>query len=553
MDISSYQDQEALFAHMPSRLALQSRAQDACFSSRYTVNVWRNHAIEPILSLARPYQSYGRYSVEYRISGYADTLTFHGHQPADIELFWIDSSRFLLQMVLDEWLDWLDERLRTLRAISAAPIIVATWIQSNSDEPSRLSEMLDAMPNVFYANLREVCDEAGITFLDTRTATISGTPISNRSQTLIARKLACHWLPATVFPPIKALALDLDNTLHAGILGEDGIHGVQLTDGHKLLQQTVKSIQQRGIFVALVSRNELADVELLFAIRNDYPLRWGDFSATEISWGDKTDALERIATALRISLDAVLFVDDNPGELASVLARLPCIHTAFATPDALQTKRVIEYYPGLWRWKIEADDTKRVQDLKANAERELLLRETIDQSDYFRELQTKLDFRYDPLDQLGRLAGLCNKTNQFNLSMRRLNQAQLAEYMARPDAAVASVQMSDRLSDSGVIAVIVAERRGNLLMVEEVCISCRALGRGLEDALILEAIRGMAIVDGCDCIMFHAQLGPRNQPAFNWLTELLNNGKEVEEGVHSIPVKWLVDFVPPDGILQNKE
>lgn len=552
MNFSSYQAQEALFAHQPSRLVLQSIDQDASPTRSFTVNVWRNHAIEPILSLARAYQSYGRYTVEYRIGDYDDTLIFDGHQPADIELFWIDSSRYLVKVELGKWLEWLTDRVKSMRAISTSPIIVGTWLHNDGDA-LRLSEMLDAIPNVFFASLREVCDEYDVTFLDLRTAAIAGTPLSNQAQLLLARKLACHWMPATVFPPIKALALDLDNTLHAGILGEDGIHGVQLTEGHKLLQQSVKSMQQRGIFITLVSRNEQADVESLFASRNDYPLRWEDFSATEISWGDKGSALERIAAALRISPDAVLFVDDNPGELASAIARLPSIHTAYATPDALQTKRVIEHYPGLWRWKIGVDDTKRVQDLKANAERENLLKEIKNQSDYFRSLQTKLDFYYDPVDQLVRLADLCNKTNQFNLSIRRLNQAQLAEYMARPNACVASVRMSDRLSDSGVIAVIVAERQGNLLMVEEVCISCRAMGRELEDALILEAIRGMVVLDGCDHIIFRAQSGPRNQPAFEWLSRLVHNGNVVEEGDHPVPIGRLVDFVPPDGVLLNKE
>ena len=553
MYFPNYQTQEVLFTSRPSTLALQCIPQDTVPLRSFTVNVWRNHTIETILSLAHAYQSYGRYSVEYRISEYDDTLTFDGHRPADIELLWIDSSRYLAKVTLGEWLEWLTERVKSMRAISPTPIIVGTWLQDDGDASARLSEMLDVIPNVFFANLREVCDEDGITFLDSRTATITGTPLSNPAQLLLARKLACHWMPATVFPPIKALALDLDNTLHEGILAEDGIHGVQLTEGHKLLQECVKSMQQSGIFIALVSRNERADVEFLFASRNDYPLCWEDFSATEVSWGDKGSALERIAAALRIAPDAILFVDDNPGELASAISRLPSIHTAYATPDAMQTKRVIEHYPGLWRWKVGADDTKRVQDLKANAERENLLKEIENQSDYFRSLQTKLNFRYDPIDQLGRLADLCNKTNQFNLSMRRLNQAQLAERMSRPNACVASVQMSDRLSDSGVIAAIVAERRGNLLMIEEACISCRAMGRELEDALILEAIRGMAVLDGCDRIIFRARSGPRNQPAFKWLSRLANNREVVEEGDYPVPIGRLVDFVPPDGIFLSKE
>ena len=168
---------------------------------------------------------------------------------------------------------------------------------------------------------------------------MAGTPVSNAAQPLLARKLACHWIPATIFPPIKAVALDLDNTLHDGVLGEDGIQGVQLTPAHQALQHFIKSLQQRGIFIALLSRNEPIDVEALFAQRDDYPLRWDDFSVTEISWGDKAAAINRIAKALRVAADSILFVDDNPGELASVAAQLPQVHTVYASPDAGQTQR----------------------------------------------------------------------------------------------------------------------------------------------------------------------------------------------------------------------
>ena len=90
-------------------------------------------------------------------------------------------------------------------------------------------------------------------------------------------------------------------------------------------------------------------------------------------------------------------------------------------------------------------------------------------------------------------------------------------------------------------------------MIEEACISCRAMGRELEDALILEAIRGMAVLDGCDRIIFRARSGPRNQPAFKWLSRLANNREVVEEGDYPVPIGRLVDFVPPDGIFLSKE
>ncbi len=100
--------------------------------------------------------------------------------------------------------------------------------------------------------------------------------------------------------------MDLDGTLYAGVLGEDGPDGVILTEGHRVLQSRLAALMHEGVFLALVSRNELADVRELFARRRDFTLALEDFSAVEVSWGDKATALERVAAELRIGLDAVV-------------------------------------------------------------------------------------------------------------------------------------------------------------------------------------------------------------------------------------------------------
>jgi FkbH-like protein len=304
-------------------------------------------------------------------------------------------------------------------------------------------------------------------------------------------------------------------------LGEDGIEKVELTQEHKNLQLYIKELQKRGIFIALVSRNELEDVQALFYKRSDYPLRWNDFSAIEVSWGRKADALERIAQKLRISTDAILFVDDNIGELAAVTQQLNRIHTLYADSCAELTKSAIEFYPGIWQWKQEADDSNRILDFKANAERDFLTLTHTDPTEYLQSLNVTLTFQMNVKSQLGRLSDLCRKTNQFNLSLRRLNEVALFDLMDRPDACVTSVHLSDRLSDSGIIAVIVAERLGDSIVVSELCISCRAIGRQLENSIILLALRRMPIWEGSTSIEFRFKVGERNQPAINWLNDLM--------------------------------
>jgi FkbH-like protein len=546
-ELKRFESETVLFAQHPVRLAVQRLFDNPSGGQKVSVNLWRNHAFEPVASLIMPYAFFGRWQPDFRYSDYDDSLMFDHFAPADAELLWLDSTRYLQNSSFNNWLDWLTGRLRALRNMTNSPILIATWVEMPTHCES-LQHVVDGMPAIYFCDLGATCTDATVKLLDSRTAEISGSPISPTAQTILARKLATQWLPAAVLPPIKAIALDLDNTLHAGVLGEDGIEGVTLSPEHLNLQEYLITLQKRGLFLVLVSRNEHADVKALFARRDDYPLKWEDFSAAEISWGDKAEAILRIANKLRISPDAVLFVDDNPGELSMVANQLPQLHTIYALHDASVTKRAIEYYPGVWRWKIQADDVIRVHDLKASEQREALLAVVSDPSDYFRSLEVSITFRVDPLDQISRLADLCNKTNQFNLALRRLKEAELADHCQHSNACVVSVQLSDRLSDSGVIAVIAGHRHDDILTIEELCVSCRALGRKLEDTIILGGIQQMPIFAGCNQFGFKVEHAPRNQPALNWLVNLLDLPGPPDPGIYYFSAQTVAQFVPPVGI-----
>src|SRR5204863_8283441 len=129
------------------------------------------------------------------------------------------------------------------------------------------------------ADLRPIASKLGARFLDERAAKFSGTRLSDAACVQTARQLACHWAPASLQPRLKAVALDLDHTPYEGVLGEDGLD-VRLTPGHQALQRHLAGLRDQGIFLALVSRNEEADVRRLFESRTDFPLRWEHFSAT---------------------------------------------------------------------------------------------------------------------------------------------------------------------------------------------------------------------------------------------------------------------------------
>lgn len=537
--------QALLFGPKPARLALSQLELAADPQApRKRIQVWRNHAFEPLVELLQPYARFGRWTPEFMLSAYDDSLMFDQVPEADLHLLWLDNTRLLDKLSPPQWLDWLLQRLRALRRHSSSPVLIATWLEA--DLAAQLQQGLQALAGVQLANLQTLCEAQACPPLDVRNAGWAGSPLARQAQLITARALACHWLPALLLPPIKAIALDLDHTLYHGVLGEDGAQGVELTPGHRALQQQILALREQGYFLALVSRNERADVEALFRQRPDFPLGWQHFSVAEIGWGDKSAALARIAEQLRIGLDAVLYVDDNPGELAQVSLQHPQIRSAWAHADATQTQAALHHYPGLWRWSRSKEDGRRIEDMQAHAERESLARQSSGAGDYFRSLQVTLEYRLDPQADLARLADLCVKTNQFNLALRRFNGAELQRLLQDETASVCSVGLSDRLSDSGTIAVIVARRVEDRLEVLELCISCRALGRRLEDAIICLALQQMPLLAQCRTVSFQVEHGPRNQPAREWLATWLT--RDPAPGRHELDAQRIRQFTAPDGV-----
>jgi FkbH-like protein len=500
------------------------------------VNVWQNHSFESIQLLCKPFMDYCDYKIEFNISAYDDTLAFQDIMPADIELVWIDNTRYIPRMLIPEWLIWIETRIRDLRKKSKSPIVVATWFE-DVESTKYFENLLTTMSDVYFANLASLCGSEDIPLIDYRTLALTGTSLSNRAQMLIAKNIVCRWIPGLNSPPIKALALDLDNTLYSGVLGEDGILGVDISKGYDELQLFIKDLHQNGMFITIVSKNELSDVQALFNERDDFSLRWKDFSAVEISWGDKGDALKRIAKSLRISEDSILFIDDNPGELATAIQKIPSIKFIHASNDPYITCNSIGYYPGLWRWKSDDTDKKRVEDLRANTAREEIFNSVSDDNEYFKTLKIVMSFQIDPLIKIGRLADLSIKTNQFNTSFKRYSETALQDIMNAEESWVIGVSLSDKLADSGLIAIMVVEHIDTKITVKELCISCRAMGRKLENSIIIGALKSIPIFNQCKEIIFEVAQGPRNQPALTWLATISGNDFFPNQNIYKISLQ----------------
>ncbi|HEX7235741.1 MAG TPA: HAD-IIIC family phosphatase, partial [Gammaproteobacteria bacterium] len=525
----------ALLAPLPRRLELMKlRPSWPC--APFHLRVHRNQAFEFVSSVLPPFLAYAARTAEITLSGYDDSLAFALDGPADVELVWIDLGRYRDRMDAPAIGAWIGERLAELRRRTAAPILVADDPRQDAtaaDVNAALRSIAPRVPGVRVFPLSETLAGLGSRALDARAAAIAGMPLSDAACLLAARALGLVWLPAALGPRLKAIVLDLDHTLYAGVLGEDGPEALQLTPAHELLQRKLLALRDEGLFLAIASRNVEADVDRLFEVRRDMPLHAEHLSARSIAFREKATGLREICAALRIAPDALLFIDDNPGEIARVVSELPGIKILHAA-DAEITARALGLYPGLHGYPKGKDDALRVADLAANALREQVASSAANPEEYLRSLKIALTFATNRVDQRIRMAELSNKTNQFNTGFLRLSEAEVARRFADPECRSICVWLRDRLSDSGVVGSFFFRREGTTLRVEEVAISCRALGRGIEHVMVTEAVR-RALLD-LPALQVHFELreGPRNAPAREFLAEYV----ERPVGPHGVTMTW---------------
>jgi len=472
--------QPVVFSERPRRASLLELAAANLPTTPLRIHVHRNQPFEFVASCAEAFLRYAGWEPIFTYGPYDDSLSFVHRVDADVELVWVDLARY--QEDRKELQAWLAERIRCLRGMSDSPILVA------SGDPT----LIPQLPGV------RACTEASM-------------QIGAAECVETARQFAFLWLPPVLRPRFKAIAVDLDHTLYRGVLGEDGPAGIELTAEHVRLQKALAALQESGVLLAVVSRNDPADVQALFEHRRDFPLTCNMVSAWSVGWGAKSQGIRDIAVSLRIGLDSILYLDENAGELAEVASAIPEVSLLHAA-DPAETTRALRLFPGLNGYETGAADRLRALDLAAARQR------TGSSHEYVQSLRIELGFSLDPAHECSRLHDLSVRTNQFNTGFLRLTETEVARRIADPQYQTVAVRLRDRLSDSGIIGAIFTRRAGDTIFVEEICISCRALGRGIEDVLVTEALAGIARrASNVRDFVFRLVDGPRNAPARDWL------------------------------------
>ncbi len=303
-------------------------------------------------------------------------------------------------------------------------------------------------------------------------------------------------------PPKKVLALDLDNTLWGGVVADDGLEGIEIGDtsprgeAFKAFQRYCKSLKDRGVLLAVVSKNDHARALEPFLKHPEMVLRSEDFAAFKANWEPKSDNLRLMAAELSLGLDSFVFVDDNPAEIEIVRQFAPEVTAILLDPDPanfvaqLQDCRCFEPH------SITAEDFKRSEQYQAEAGRRELLASATDMDAYLASLGMVAAIReFAPVD-VPRLSQLINKSNQFNLTTRRRSEAEVKAVMHSPEHAGFSVRLQDKFGDHGLISVVIGEVKGDEMEIDTWLMSCRVLKRQVEEVVLNELAR-IARERGC--------------------------------------------------------
>jgi len=283
----------------------------------------------------------------------------------------------------------------------------------------------------------------------------------------------------------KCLVLDCDNTLWGGVVGEDGPLGVKVGPGDPTgeafadFQRRVKAIQSRGILLAACSKNNAADVDEIFAQR-DMPLRREDFAAMEVNWEPKHVNLRRIADTLNIGTDSLVFIDDNPAEISLVQQLMPEVKAVLLPRDPASYPGVIEALTEFEKVRLLDGDRRKTEQYRDESRREEHRVVVGDLTAYLESLQTRITIRPAQAHDAARIRQLFSKTNQFNVTTIRYTPGEIESFLDQ----VHVVSARDRFGDLGVVGLY----RLDGDRIDSFLLSCRAMGRGIETA-VMNSIR----------------------------------------------------------------
>ena len=417
----------------------------------------------------------------------------------------------------------ISQFITALRRYTKAPIIINNFalpmfpalgildIQSKSHQTQaflklnmELRDRLELFDDVYLMDLMSLMARVGSTQgIDERYWQVGRAPIGRPALIPWAQEYG-KFVRALRGKARKCLVLDCDNVLWGGIVGEDGFKNIHLGktypgSSYQAFQNEILNLHDRGVILALCSKNNEADVLEVLKDHPDMILRENNFAARQINWDDKVTNLIRIAEDLNIILDSMVLVDDSPFECDLVREQLPQVAVLCLSSDPSLFRAKLQEQGFFDTLSLSQEDKQRNQMYRDESSRKHLMASVGSIEDYLANLEMVAEI--GPADELTipRIAQLTQKTNQFNLTTRRYTEADIHAFAHDPQVDVFYLKLADRISDMGLVGVVIVKYNDQKAEIDTFLLSCRVLGRGVDNAL-MEHVLTVAKDKGCEYV-----------------------------------------------------
>lgn len=355
-----------------------------------------------------------------------------------------------------------------------------------------LAELVEKNSGIFLLDTPKWLAQTGSEAVDPKLWYLAKSPFSN--QTLKAAAQDISWAVAGIFGRAKkVIVLDLDDTLWGGIIGDIGWEKLRL-GGHDAVgeafvdfQKNLKALTQRGIILAVVSKNTESVALEGIDKHPEMILRRKDFSGWRINWKDKASNVAELLQELNLGMQSAVFIDDNPVERARVREAFPEILVPEWPTDKLRYSKALSELCCFQTPSISEEDRSRTSMYVAEQERGSLKQAMTSMDDWLKSLEQRVTFEMVSPSNFERTLQLLNKTNQMNLQTRRLTESELKSWLKEPGHHMWTCRVLDKFGDSGITGIIGLSEEKNEAVVSDYVLSCRVMGRRVEESLIYVA------------------------------------------------------------------
>ena len=477
----------------------------------------RNEQVENFADKINNYSMISKLKFKFSFSEYDNNLTII-KKKYDLSIIWLDYTFYKMD---NQFFKWINSKANELSKFSnyvlIKPIIIPDLKYSKIVKLNNLYKKTFTNEKIIFLDIIDELLEDHKTYWDLERSDFFGTKTSLYGQELQAKLLGLKVFPSIFNQKIKSVIFDLDDTLYTGVIGEDGVKKIFLDKNQKKAEKIYSSLFKKGTLLSICSKNNANDVKEVF---KNKILNKKLFFPVQANWRIKSKNIQEIQKILKISFHNILFIDNNISEVMEVKKSIPEINVFWAN-NSESFINCLKFYPNLkdyFNSNSNKINSKRIFDLKASLKRDEL-KSNSKNDNYLAILKMKLEYRLNNKKEFDRIFSLTNKVNQFIFTYRRFTKTEIREYFNNPNKFIFTISLRDKFSDSGNIGVVFFSKINNTIYLDELCVSCRALGRKLENYFIFYPLKILSRKITFDNFSIKFVNGHKNKPAKNYLEE----------------------------------